>query len=124
MTAPAAHPLEAPLERESRMPKYLVQASYTAEGAKGLLAEGGTGRRTAVENLVTSCGGTLEAMYFAFGDDDLYCLIDMTDEVSMAATALTARASGAVQSRAIPLISVEDIDAAARKKLDFRPPGA
>ncbi len=49
------------------MPKYLFQASYTAEGAKGLLKEGGTKRRAAVEQLIKSVGGTLEAFYFALG---------------------------------------------------------
>ncbi|WP_455354196.1 GYD domain-containing protein [Streptomyces sp. SYSU K217416] len=106
------------------MPKYLVQASYTAEGAKGLIAEGASGRRSAVENVVASCGGTLESMYFAFGDDDLYCLLDMPDDVSMVATALATRAGGAVRSRIVPLITVEDMDAAARKKVDYRAPGA
>ncbi|MFC5804885.1 GYD domain-containing protein [Streptomyces formicae] len=105
------------------MPKYLVQASYTAEGVKGLLADGGTGRRTAVENEVKSCGGTLEWMYYAFGEGDLYCVIDMPDHVSMAATALAARASGAVESKAVVLITPEEIDAATKKKVDFRPPG-
>ncbi|UUN29266.1 GYD domain-containing protein [Streptomyces sp. FIT100] len=105
------------------MPKYLVQASYTAEGTKGLLAEGGTGRRQAVERVLGSCGGTLEWMYFAFGDDDLYCVVDMPDDVSMIATAMVVRATGAVRSKAVPLISPEDIDAAARKSVDFRAPG-
>ncbi|MEU2434427.1 GYD domain-containing protein [Streptomyces sp. NPDC007861] len=105
------------------MPKYLVQASYTAEGTKGLLAEGGTGRRQAVERVLGSCGGTLEWMYFAFGDDDLYCVVDMPDDVSMIATAMAVRATGAVRSKAVPLISPEDIDAAARKSVDFRAPG-
>ncbi|WP_328396246.1 GYD domain-containing protein [Streptomyces sp. NBC_00390] len=106
------------------MPKYLVQASYTAEGTKGLLAEGGSGRKEAVEQEVRSCGGTLEWMYFAFGDDDLYCVIDMPDEVSMVATSMTVRATGAVRSRAVPLLSVADIDAASKKSVEFRPPGA
>lgn len=106
------------------MPKYLVQASYSAEGTKGLLAEGGTGRRQAVEQVLRSCGGTLEWMYFAFGDDDLYLVLDMPDAVSMAATSMKVRATGAITSRAVPLLSVEDIDAAARKRVDFRAPGA
>ncbi|MCP3821095.1 GYD domain-containing protein [Streptomyces sp. A3M-1-3] len=106
------------------MPKYLVQASYTAAGTKGLLAEGGTGRRAAVEEVVASCGGTLKSMYFALGEDDLYCVIDLPDDVSMVATAMTVRATGAVQSKAVRLLTPEDIDAAARKTVDFRPPGA
>ncbi|MCZ7457890.1 GYD domain-containing protein [Streptomyces sp. WMMC940] len=106
------------------MPKYLVRASYSAEGTKGLLTEGGTGRREAVEQVLRSCGGTLEWMYFAFGDDDLYLVLDMPDAVSMAATSMKVRATGAITSRAVPLLSVEDIDAAARTRVDFRPPGA
>ncbi|TLQ43649.1 GYD domain-containing protein [Streptomyces marianii] len=106
------------------MPKYLVQASYSAEGTKGLLTEGGTGRREAVEQVLRSCGGTLEWMYFAFGDDDLYLVLDMPDAVSMAASSMKVRATGAITSRAVPLLSVEEIDAAARKRVDFRAPGA
>ncbi|MFD5394376.1 GYD domain-containing protein [Streptomyces sp. NPDC127097] len=106
------------------MPKYLVQASYTAEGMKGLLAEGGTGRKAAVEQVVRSCGGTLETVYFAYGDADFYCVLDFPDQVSMAAIAMTVRASGALHSKTIPLLTVEEIDEAAKKSVSFRPPGA
>jgi uncharacterized protein with GYD domain len=106
------------------MPKYLVRGSYTAEGAKGLMKEGGSGRRAAVERVVASSGGTLEAMYFAYGEDDFFCIVDLPDQVSMAAAALTVRASGAVQSSAVPLLTVEEFDAAARRSVDFRAPGA
>ncbi|MFJ9411205.1 GYD domain-containing protein [Streptomyces sp. NPDC101393] len=106
------------------MPKYLVRASYTTEGTKGLLAEGGSGRKEAVEQVLRSCGGTLDWMYFAMGEDDLYLVLDMPDEVAMVATSMAVRATGAVQSTAVPLLSVADIDAAARKVVDFRPPGA
>ncbi|MEU0368819.1 GYD domain-containing protein [Streptomyces sp. NPDC006283] len=106
------------------MPKYLVQATYTAEGMKGLLAEGGSGRKAAVEQVLTSCGGTLEWMYFALGERDLYAVIDLPDEVTMAATVMAVRATGTVLSTAVPLLSVADIDAAARTQVDFRPPGA
>lgn len=106
------------------MPKYLVRASYTAQGSNGLLAEGGTGRRAAVERVVASCGGTLESMYFAFGDEDLYCVIDLPDEESMAAVSMTVRASGAIRSTAVPLLTPEQIDTAARRTVDFREPGA
>jgi uncharacterized protein with GYD domain len=104
------------------MPKYLVQASYTPEGAKGLLAEGGSGRKEAVQQVVGSCDGTLESMYFAYGDDDLYIVVDFPDHLSMAAVAMAVRASGAVRSKAIPLLTVEEVDEAAKRTVDFRPP--
>jgi uncharacterized protein with GYD domain len=106
------------------MTRYLVQARYTAEGARGLLAEGGSARRAAVEQVTRSCGGTLESMYFAYGENDLYCVLDLPDGVSMAAIAMTVRASGALESSTIPLLTVEEVDRAAGRSVDFRPPGA
>ncbi|MER8185043.1 GYD domain-containing protein [Kitasatospora sp. NPDC094015] len=106
------------------MPKYLVRANYTAEGAEGLLAEGGTGRRAAVERVVTSFGGRLETMYFAFGEHDLYCVIELPDHEAMAAVAMTVRASGALSSTVAVLLTPEEVDAAAGRPVDFRRPGA
>ncbi|MEU6266653.1 GYD domain-containing protein [Saccharopolyspora shandongensis] len=106
------------------MPKYLVQGNYTANGTKGVLAEGGTGRREAVDRVAGSCGGTLESMYFAFGADDFHIVVDMPDDASMAAMAMAVRAAGAVMSRVVPLLSPEDLDEATRKTVDYRAPGA
>ena len=33
------------------MPKYLIEANYVGEGVKGLLKDGGSSRRAAVEKL-------------------------------------------------------------------------
>ena len=64
------------------MPKYLVQANYVGEGIKGLLKDGGTGRRAAVEKLFGSVGGKVEAFYYAFGDTDLFVIADLPDNVT------------------------------------------
>lgn len=104
------------------MPKYLIQATYTAEGAKGLLTEGGTGRRRAVDEAVASLGGTVEALYFAFGEHDLISIIDLPSPTSMAAISLRVKASGALHTRATPLLTIDDIDAATHTKATFRPP--
>ncbi|POX52707.1 GYD domain protein [Streptomyces sp. Ru71] len=106
------------------MPKFLIQATYTPEGTKGLLKEGASGRRAAVERVVGGLGGSVEAMYFAFGEDDLVLVIDLPDPVSMAAISLTVKASGALTTRATPLLSVDEIDQATRRQVDFRAPGA
>ncbi|MEW2252760.1 GYD domain-containing protein [Streptomyces sp. NPDC058733] len=106
------------------MAKFLIQASYTSEGTRGLLKEGASGRRAAVERVVGELGGTLEVMYFAFGEDDLVCVIDLPDAVSMAAVSLTVKASGALTTRATPLLTVEEIDQATRRQVAFRAPGA
>ncbi|MFJ4368457.1 GYD domain-containing protein [Streptomyces chartreusis] len=106
------------------MPKFLIQATYTPEGTKGLLKEGASGRRTAVDQVVSSLGGKVEAMYFAFGQDDLVMIIDFPDPVSMAAVSLTVKASGALHTRATPLLTVDEIDEASRRQVAFRAPGS
>jgi uncharacterized protein with GYD domain len=107
------------------MPKYLVAGSYTAEGAKGLLAEGGTARRAATEKLLASAGATLEAYYFALGSDDFYIIADVPGgNTAVAAAALTASASGAVRTRTIVLLTPEEVDAASKVSLTYRAPGA
>ncbi|MFE7271240.1 GYD domain-containing protein [Streptomyces sp. NPDC057623] len=106
------------------MPKFLIQATYTPDGAKGLLKEGASGRRAAVDRVVNDLGGKVEAMYFAFGEDDLVCVIDFPDAVSMAAVSLTVKASGALRTRATPLLTLDEIDKATRRQVTFRAPGA
>jgi len=105
------------------MPKYLLEVSYTAEGAKGVLKDGGTKRRDAARAAVQSVGGTLEAMYYAFGDCDVICIVDAPDTASMAAASLNLSASGAVTVRTRGLITVEEIDAASKKTPSYTPPG-
>ena len=106
------------------MPKFMIKASYTAEGTRGLLKEGGTGRRTAVQKLVEGAGGKLEAFYYAYGDDDAYLIVDVPDAVSGLAISLAVNASGAVRLSTIPLITPEEIDAAGKKSVSYRAPGA
>jgi uncharacterized protein with GYD domain len=105
------------------MPKYLVQANYVGEGIKGLLKDGGTGRRAAVEKLFSSVGGKIEAFYYAFGDTDLFIIADVPDNVSAAALSLTVNAVGAATARVTVLLTPEEIDAAAKKTPSYRPPG-
>ena len=106
------------------MPKFMIKASYTAEGARGLLKEGGTGRRATVQKLVEGIGGKVEAFYFAYGQDDAYVIIDVPDAESGLAVSLAVNASGAVRLSTIPLITPEEIDAAAKKSVQYRAPGA
>jgi uncharacterized protein with GYD domain len=106
------------------MAKYLFTGTFTAEGARGLLAEGGSARRTAVEKLFATAGGRLESYYFAFGSDDFFIVGDLPDSASAAAAALTTSASGAVRTRTVVLLTPEEVDEAARKTPAYRAPGA
>ncbi len=105
------------------MPKYLIQANYVGDGVKGLLHEGGTGRRAAVEKLAASVGGSLEAIYYAFGDTDVFIILDLPDNASAAAAALTAGATGAVTLKTTVLMTPEELDQATKKSPTYRPPG-
>lgn len=106
------------------MPKYLYQASYTAQGAKGLLKDGGSKRRAAAEPLAKSLGGRVEAFYFAFGEPDAFVIVDVPDNVSAAAGSLIIGASGAIQIKTTVLLTPEEVDAAAKKSVSYSPPGA
>jgi uncharacterized protein with GYD domain len=105
------------------MAKYLVQARYTADGVKGLLADGGTARRAATEKAIASVDGKMEAFYFAFGDVDAYVIADLPDDVSAVALELAVNATGRINSSTVKLITPEDVDKAAKKAVAYRPPG-
>lgn len=105
------------------MAKYLLQASYTAEGAKGLLKDGGSKRRAAAKTLVESVGGKIECMYFAFGKTDVVAIVDMPDSASAAAASLAIGASGGLTSKMTVLLTPEEIDQAAKKSIKYTPPG-
>jgi uncharacterized protein with GYD domain len=106
------------------MPKFLITGSYTAEGARGLMKEGGSGRRAAVQKALDGVGGKLEAFYFAFGRDDAYVIVDVPDNASVIAVSLAVNASGVVRVNTTPLISPDDLDAASKKSVGYRAPGA
>jgi len=105
------------------MAKYLFEGHYNAEGAKGLAREGGSTRRAAVAKMTEGMGGKLEAFYYAFGDVDVYVIVDLPDNVSAAAFALAVNQSGAVTGKTVALLSPEDMDKAGKKSVEYRPPG-
>ena len=105
------------------MAKYLIEANYVGDGIKGLLKEGGTSRRGTVEEAARTVGGTLDAFYYAFGETDVYAIIDMPDNATTAGLALTIAASGLVTIRTTVLLTPEEIDEATKKSPAYRPPG-
>jgi uncharacterized protein with GYD domain len=105
------------------MAKYLCQVSYTQAGMKGIMSEGGTSRRTMVEKLAGNMGGSLEAFYFAFGEDDVYLIADFPSKVDMAAVAMNVGASGAATVKTTVLLTPEEVDEATHKVVEYRAPG-
>ena len=105
------------------MPKYLFEASYTVEGLKGLLKDGGSKRREDLQEAVKQLGGTLEAIYFAFGDEDVFSIADMPDNASATAIALAITATGAARIKTVVLLTPEEVDQATKKSVKYRAPG-
>ncbi len=105
------------------MAKFLIKASYTAEGTKALTKEGGSRRKEAVEKMVSGLGGKLEAFYFALGDSDVYTIIDVPDMTSGAAMSLAVNASGLANLSTVMLLTPEEVDAACKKTVSYRAPG-
>jgi uncharacterized protein with GYD domain len=106
------------------MPKFMIKASYTPDGARGLLKEGGSARKAQVEKIVSGFGGKVEAFYYAYGDADVYAIIDLPDAATGIAFSLAVNGSGGVRLATIPLITPEEIDAASKKSVTYRAPGA
>ena len=109
--------------KEFQMPKYMFQANYVGEGVKGLLKEGGSSRRAAVEKGAQSMGGKVEAFYYAFGEVDAYVIVDLPDNAAAAAMALTVSASGAAAVKTVVLMTPEEVDIAVKKTPSYRAPG-
>ena len=105
------------------MSKYLLTASYSADGAKGLMKDGGTKRREAAAEAIKSVGGKMDAFYFAFGEDDAYLIVDAPDHASIAAASIAINATGAVHSKTVVLLTPEDMDQATKKAVTYRAPG-
>jgi len=105
------------------MPKYLSMGTYTVDGIKGVLKEGGTGRRKAVQSAIEAMGGKLEAYYFAFGESDVVVISDVPDNVTAAALAIGIGSSGTVSLKTTVLLTPEEVDQATKKTISFRAAG-
>jgi uncharacterized protein with GYD domain len=105
------------------MAKYLYVASYTPEGLKGLLKDGGSRRKEDLKASVKELKGTLESLHFAFGENDVYSIVDVPDNVSAATIAMKINASGAAKVKTVVLLTPEQIDEATKINVSYRPPG-
>jgi uncharacterized protein with GYD domain len=105
------------------MPKYLIQASYTADGLKGLAKDKASGRKAAVSAALKAVKGKLESFYFTFGSDDIVIIAEAPDNVAAAAVSLAAGGSGLVNIRTMPLLTVEEVDQALALPIKYRAPG-
>lgn len=97
------------------MAKYLWRGSYTVEGSKAILRDGGRNRVQAVEHTVAGLGGKVDAFYFSFGAADFYVVVELPDNATAASASLNMRASGATSFETVALLTPEELDLAATK---------
>jgi uncharacterized protein with GYD domain len=105
------------------MPNYLIEASYSTEGVKGVADKGGTARRDAVGEMIASVGGKIESFYFAFGDADVYVIAELPSDEAATALALSINRSGTTSIKTVVLLTPEQVDAAANMTPQYRVPG-
>ena len=105
------------------MTKYLIQTSYTAEGLNGLRKDKATGRVAAIKRAIASAGGTVEVACWSYGDWDAVMVLDFPDDADALALVLKESESGLVRTKTTVLITPEEMDAASKKNVDFRPAG-
>jgi uncharacterized protein with GYD domain len=105
------------------MPKYMIQASYTLEGLKGLQKDKASGRKAAVAAAVEGLGGKLEALYYTLGQEDAFAIVDLPDTATATALALAVSGSGLARTKTTVLLTVEETDKALAKSVAYRAPG-
>jgi uncharacterized protein with GYD domain len=106
------------------MAKYMLNASYSVEGTKGLIKDGGSARRAAVQKTIEGVGGRLECFYYTLGEPDAFAIVDVPDAVTIAAVSLAINATGGAHVTTTVLLTPEQIDEAAKKTVSYRSPGA
>ena len=104
---------------------YLYQGAYTPEALKTLIKKPAN-RLDVVRKAVEELGGTVEGFWFAFGEYDFVLVIQMPDNVSVAALSLAVAGGGAVQNaKTTPLMTTDEGMAAMKRAggSSYKPPG-
>jgi uncharacterized protein with GYD domain len=105
------------------MAKYLIQATYSAEGFKGVAKDKASGRKAALEKALASVGAKLDAIYYSFGDYDVVLIVDATDNATVAAVGMAACSTGLARTSTTPLLTVAEADQAIKKSVKYSGPG-
>jgi uncharacterized protein with GYD domain len=105
------------------MAKFLIYASYSSDGLKGLMKDKASGRKAAVSKMLESMGGKLDSMHYTFGEHDAVLIADVPDNVTAAAISIVVSAVGLARTNTVPLLTVEETDQALAKTVKYRAPG-
>ena len=106
------------------MTRYLIEATYNAQGVTGVKSAGGSARRDAIVHLARAWEGGWRRSTSPSAGPTSYTICELPDNAAAAAVALAVNSSGAVNARTTVLLSPEEVDQAAKQSADYRPPGA
>ena len=107
------------------MAYYLVRAAYTPEGWAALV-KNPQHRGEAVRPVVEAQGGSVDRIFWAFGEYDIVGIFQLPDNVSAAAFSAATSAGGGVKAiRTTPLMTAEEGLEFLRRAAGagYRPPG-
>jgi uncharacterized protein with GYD domain len=105
------------------VPRYLWEVSYTADGTRGVLKDGAAKRRKVVKELVEGLGGKLEVFDYALGDIDAFVIAELPDNATAASVSMVVCAGGGATIKTTVLVSPEEVDRAATKRINYTAPG-
>jgi uncharacterized protein with GYD domain len=105
------------------MPKYLMKVKFTPDGLKGLKAAGAASRPELGRKIAAALGGTMECYYFAFGEWDVYSIMDLPNDQAAAALSTQGGVTGSVQGEVTKLLTAEELDEAFGLDTVYRAPG-
>jgi GYD domain len=87
------------------MAKYLFRVIITKVTSAGSPADYGAGWETSLSDAVANAQGTVESIYFAFGDTDIYMVADLPDEGAVAELSLAIAQGGDATVRTVVLFA-------------------
>ena len=79
------------------MPLYMAQLSYSPQAWAGLV-QNPENREEKVRGMLAEAGCTLHHLWYAFGEDDAFALIEAPDNITAASVAIAVGSSGAFSS--------------------------
>ena len=107
------------------MAKYLIKSFLLPRRPQGRHGQGRLGTRRSNGQRAAGVGGSVDGVYFSFGSDDLFAIVEAPSHEAMAAIAGTVGQTGALSNyETVVLLTPSQIDDAANMSVDYSPPGS
>jgi uncharacterized protein with GYD domain len=105
------------------MAKYQYRLRYTKAGLDGTIKEGFANREAFFRRTVEKLGGSTEAVYWAYGPDDVFVIVDLQPEAATGLS-LALATTGSFEVTTTVLLTAADMDGGVKAMPSYRAPGA